>query len=386
MTAAASGYNALKESPSKQQKWLQNLLDAADVAINGNNPWDPQVHHPDTYRRILSGGSIAIGEAYMDGWWDCDQLDELISRIISAEVDLDLTGKWQLLKHWLTARLFNLQTQSRAYIVGEQHYDAGNDLYQAMLDPSMSYSCGYWQEATQLAAAQRAKLELICRKLKLKPGETVLDIGCGWGSFCEWAARHHEVAVHGITISREQQSLARERCRGLPVEIGLMDYRDLKGRFNKLVSIGMFEHVGHKNYGTYMKHAHRLLEDDGTFVLHTIGNDLSHLGTDPWIHKYIFPNGELPSLAQITSATEPYFVVEDVHNFGPDYDKTLMAWHHNFEQAWPELKLRYDERFYRMWRYYLLSCAGAFRSRSLQLYQLVLRKRLKPLPRYYPVR
>ena len=386
MTAAASGYESLKADPTKHQQWLSQLLADAGITINGSKPWDPQIHHPHTYQRILAGGSVAIGESYMDGWWDCERLDELISRIISAEVDTTLVGKWQLLKHWLLARLVNLQTRKRAYVVGEQHYDVGNDLYQAMLDPTMSYSCGYWQNAHGLNSAQAAKLELVCRKLDLQPGETVLDIGCGWGGFSQWAARHHHVRVTGITISKEQQALAQQRCRSLPVDIALMDYRDLSGCYQKLVSIGMFEHVGHKNYAAYMQHAHRLMQDDGIFVLHTIGNDLSHLGTDPWIHKYIFPNGELPSLAQISAAAERYFVIEDVHNFGPDYDKTLMAWQHNFESAWPQLKAHYDERFFRMWNYYLKSCAGGFRSRSLQLYQLVLRKRLKPLARYCPVR
>ena len=390
MTATTSGYKSYKPGTrtrlQKPHQWLADLLQAAGARINGPNPWDPQIHNPATYNRILARGSVGIGESYMDGWWDCEQLDELVSRLINADVDTDLVGKWHLMRHWLIARLFNLQSEKRSHIVGEQHYDVSNDLYRAMLDPTMSYSCGYWQTAGDLNQAQADKLELICKKLKLQPGETVLDIGCGWGGFAEWAARNHGVHVTGITISREQQALARERCVGLPVEVALQDYRQLQGQFDKITSIGMFEHVGHKNYDTYLRHAHRLMKDDGIFVLHTIGNPLSRTGVDPWIHRYIFPNGELPSLAQLSSATEPYFVIEDVHNFGPDYDKTLMAWHANFEAAWPQLKQQYGERFYRMWNYYLKSCAGGFRSRALQLYQVVLRKRHHSLPRYFPVR
>lgn len=373
-------------STAQMEQWLTEQLAKAGLIINGPHPWDPQIHNTDVYYRAFREGSLGIGEAYMDGWWDCEQLDELISRAVSAQLEKKITGRWVFVKHWLMARLFNMQSVRRAFQVGEQHYDAGNDLYQAMLDPTMAYSCGYWNQAENLHEAQKAKLDLICRKAQLQAGERVLEIGCGWGSFAELAARDYGVHVTGITISKEQKVLADERCAGLPVDIQLMDYRSLQGEFDKLVSIGMFEHVGQKNYDTYFSSAHRLMKDDGLFVLHTIGSDISQLGTDPWIHKYIFPNGAIPSLAQINEAAEPYFVVEDVHNFGPDYDRTLMAWLERFEAAWPSLQDQYDERFYRMWKYYLQSCAGAFRARSLQLYQVVLRKRLSALPRYHSPR
>jgi cyclopropane-fatty-acyl-phospholipid synthase len=219
------------------------------------------------------------------------------------------------------------------------------------------------------------KLDLICRKLQLRPGEKLLEIGCGWGGLARHAAQHYGVEVVGITVSREQQSLARERCAGLPVDIRLMDYRDLEGKFDKLVSVGMFEHVGPKNYPAYFDAAFRLMEDDGLFLLHTIGIDETSSTTDPWIDKYIFPNGKLPSAAEIAAALDGRFLIEDWHNFGQDYDRTLMAWWERFDAAWPNLEARYGQRFYRMWKYYLLCCAGFFRSRQGQLWQLVLSKR-----------
>ena len=233
---------------------------------------------------------------------------------------------------------------------------------------------GYWKEAKTLAAAQEAKLELVCKKMSLEPGMKVLDIGCGWGSFALYAAEHYGVEVVGITVSKEQVTLANERGQGLPVTFRLQDYRDVTEPFDRIVSLGMFEHVGYKNYRDYMKAAARCLKDDGLFLLHTIGWIKSETSLDPWIHKYIFPNGMLPSLAQISKASEELFVMEDIHSFGTDYDKTLMAWHENFEEHWPELKDKYDERFYRMWRYYLLVCAGSFRARKNQLWQIVFSK------------
>jgi cyclopropane-fatty-acyl-phospholipid synthase len=259
--------------------------------------------------------------------------------------------------------------------VGEQHYDTGNDIFEAMLDSSMSYSCAYWRNADNLEQAQYNKLDLICRKLELQPGERLLEIGCGWGGLAHHAASHHGVEVLGITVSREQQQLARQRCQGLPVEIELMDYRDLQGQFDKAVSVGMFEHVGPKNYSVFFDTVADLLHDQGLFLLHTIGIHKKTAAVDSWIDKYIFPNGKLPSAKEITAALDNRFLIDDWHNFGQDYDRTLMAWFQNFDRAWPDLQGKYGKRFYRMWQYYLLSCAGFFRSRQGQLWQLVLSKR-----------
>ena len=365
------------QNPTQPPALLEQLISGSGIRFNGRAPWDVQVHDPQTYRRILSQGSLGFGEAYMDGMWDAERLDELFYRLLSHDIDEKVKGmnRWRVLAEIVRNTVMNPQSYRRAFQVGEHHYDTGNDVFEAMLDSSMSYSCGYWAEAQTLEQAQFNKLDLICRKLELKPGEKLLDIGCGWGGMARHAAENYGVKVTGITVSREQQKLARDRCRGLPVEIVLMDYRDLNGSYDKVVSVGMFEHVGPKNYALYFDTVRRLLKDDGLFLLHTIGDNTTCHGTDPWIEKYIFPNGSLPSARQISTALEERFIIDDWHNFGPDYDRTLMAWWDNFEDAWPELKHKYDERFYRMWKYYLMCCAGMFRAKQGQLWQLVLSKR-----------
>lgn len=379
--ATSSNQNAFNPT-SPTEAWFVELLKKADINVNGQNAWDPQVHNPALWQKILTHGSIGLGEAYMHGWWDCDNLEEFTRRILCAELDRRVRGRRIIFWQWLQAKLYNRQSVKRAYQVGEQHYDVGNDLYQAMLDPTMAYSCGYWKETDNLHQAQLNKLRLICEKIHLQQDESVLEIGCGWGSFAELAAREYGARITGITISKEQVKLAETRCKDLPVDIKLQDYRSLEGQYDKAVSIGMFEHVGPKNYDTYMKHVHRLMREDGIFLLHTIGSDQTDSGTDPWIDKYIFPNGVIPSLTEISAAVEPYFVIEDVQNFGQDYANTLLAWHRNFANNWETLNGQYNHTFYRMWSYYLKVCAGAFQSRSLQLYQVVLRKRHKLLGRY----
>ena len=356
---------------------LRELSALAGVHFNGKRPWDIQVHDPVLYGRVLCQGSLGLGEAYMDGLWDAKALDEMFTRLLRADVDEKLSGRarLRLMGVYLRHSLLNLQSSRRAFQVGERHYDIGNDVFEAMLDRSMSYSCGYWRYADSLDQAQHDKLDMICRKLELRPGERLLEIGCGWGGLAWHAARYFGVEVTGITVSREQQALALERCAGLPVRIELMDYRELEGEFDKVVSVGMFEHVGPKNYPVYFDAVGRLLKDGGLFLLHTIGIHVTSSTCDPWIDRYIFPNGKLPSAREISEVVEGRFLIEDWHNFGQDYDRTLMAWWENFDHAWPRLESRYGPRFYRMWKYYLLSCAGFFRSRQGQLWQLVLSKR-----------
>ena len=310
----------------------------------------------------------------MDGWWDVEKLDQFFYRIFMARLDTKLARNWKDLANAFLLRLFNYQTKEGSKVVGEQHYDLSNEFFKAMLDKQMIYTCGYWKNASNLDEAQEHKLDLICRKLGLKPGMTVLDIGCGWGGFALFAAEKYGAHVTGVTISKEQYDWAQAHKGSLPVTFVLRDYRDCANPYDRVLSIGMFEHVGNKNYREYMEVVSKCLKDDGLSLLHTIGSNVTKLTPDPWFAKYIFPNSILPSLPQITEAANGLFIIEDIHNFGPDYDKTLMAWHANFIKAWPQFEEKLGERFYRMWNYYLLSCAAAFRARGLQLWQVVLSK------------
>ncbi|HOO73640.1 MAG TPA: cyclopropane fatty acyl phospholipid synthase [Spirochaetota bacterium] len=358
---------------SKMYQLLAELLGKADIRIDGTRPWDMRLNDPSVPQRILARGSLGLGESYMDGHWEAKRLDEFFHRLLRAGVDRCVKPP-SLIFFALCARLFNRQNTSRAWKVGEVHYDLGNDFYREMLDRRMTYSCASWENARTLDEAQESKLDMICRKLRLGPGMTVLDIGCGWGSFMCFAAEHYGAKCTGVTVSREQASWARERYSGLPVEFRLEDYRRINRRFDRIVSVGMFEHVGHKNHRTFMKAAHKCLEEGGLFLLHTIGKNQRETATDPFTDKYIFPNGEVPSMGQIADAADDLFVIEDVHNIGADYDRTLMAWHANFEKAWPRFREELGERFHRMWRYFLLSSAGAFRARDLQVWQVCLSK------------
>src|SRR5690554_3160786 len=350
---------------------LQSLLASADVRLDGDRPWDMRILDPGVPARLLAGGSLALGETYMDGGWDAASLDGFLQRLLEAGLDRRVVRLADV-RLALLARLVNLQAGRRSLAVGERHYDLGNDLYAAMLGRRLVYSCGYWREAADLDAAQEAKLDLCCRKLGLREGMRLLDIGRGWGEMLRFAAERYGVSGVGVTISREQAAHARELCAGLPVEIRVQDYRGLSGRYDRIISIGMFEHVGVRNYASYFDVVRRCLAPDGLFLLHTIGANTSRTHTDPWIEKYIFPNSMLPSAAQVTRALEGRFVIEDWHNFGADYDRTLQAWRDNIEQAWPRLPDRYDERFRRMWRYYLAGSMASFRTRHIQLWQIVL--------------
>lgn len=354
--------------PVRQRAAVESLLSGTEVALDGAHPWDIQVKDDGFFERVLAQGSLGVGEAYMDGQWDCERLDEMLLRVFRSHAEQRLPS---LKLAWaaFSARIVNPQSPGRSFKVGERHYDIGDDLYSRMLDRRMIYSCAYWRDAATLDAAQEAKLDLVCRKLRLQPGMKVLDIGCGWGGAARFAAERYGVAVTGVTISKNQAATATERCKGLPIDIRLQDYRSLGGRFDRIYSLGMFEHVGFRNYRTYFDTARRLLADDGLFLLHTIGSNTSQEANDPWIERYIFPNSMLPSMAQIAAAAEPRFVVEDWHSFGPDYDRTLLAWHERFKAAWPELSQHYTDRFRRMWEFWLLSSAAAFRARRIQLWQ-----------------
>ena len=355
---------------------IQDLLSKANIQVNGSRPWDIQVRDERFYARVLKNGSRGLGESYMDGWWDCSRLDEFICRLLQSRLDKKTGEDLKNIFYSFYAKLFPSAITRPCNIIARRHYDRGNDLFLSFLDPYNQYSCAYYQETDDLEEAQLKKLDLICRKINLQPQDHVLDIGCGWGGLARYAAEKYGCRVTAVNISNEQVCYARESCVNLPVDIIRQDYRKIRGTFDKIVSIGMFEHVGPKNYRTFMRVAYRCLKEDGIFLLQTIGSNDSRMNYDPWVNRYIFPNGILPSLAQISSAVEGLFVIEDLHNLASHYEKTLLAWNERFQRAWLSLAGTYDETFKRMWEYYLLSCAGAFRARSIQLWQIALTKGL----------
>jgi cyclopropane-fatty-acyl-phospholipid synthase len=358
---------------------IREALAAIGIAVNGDAPWDVQIKDDRAYERILRDGTLGVGESFTEGWWDCEALDELIVRVVRGRVDSVLGKSWALRAQVVRAHLFNLQAM-RAFEVGERHYDVGNDLYREMLGPRMIYTCAYFKNTTSLDAAQEAKLDLVCRKLGLSPGMRVLDLGCGWGGFAAFAAERYGVSVVGYTVSREQAAWAREHHGALPVEIRIDDYRNATGHYDAVVSIGLMEHVGPKNHRGYMELAARLLAPGGKVFIHTIGGAGPRTHIDPWFDKYIFPNAAIPTLGQLATAMEEILVPEDVQNIGPHYDPTLMAWWANFDAAWPRLRPKYGDTFYRMWKYYLLVSAGYFRAREHNLYQIVATPAGDPQP------
>lgn len=361
-----------------------DLLTDAGVPVGGSEPHAIRVHDERLWARVIAQRQLGFGEAYMDGWWDCDRLDEMLARVISVDAANRIPLRPQIAWHALVSSLSNHQTKRRAVINAKRHYDIGNDLYERMLDKRMIYTCGYWQHADDLDSAQEAKLDLVCRKLELQPGMRVLDIGCGWGGFLQFAAERYGIIGTGISPALQQVQRARERCAGLPVTIEPLEYRELQGTYDRVVSIGMLEAVGPKNLKLFFDTCDRVLAPDGMMLHHTIGATVSKQHSDPFFDRYIFPGGVLPSLAQFSRAAEPNWVIEDVHNFGPDYDRTLMQWNANIEARWHEIP-HYDERFRRMWRFYILGSAGGFRARSLQLWQIVMRRKGRA-PRYTAAR
>lgn len=360
---------------NNDKQFVEDILSLADVKINGDRPWDIQVNDDRFYSRILQDGSLGIGESYMEGWWDSAAIDQTIFHILRANLTDKVKFSWSLFWYYLRGKLFNLQDREGSKEVIEQHYQLGNEFFENVLDPLMAYSCGYWKKAANVEEAQRAKYDLIVKKLQMKPGMRVLDIGCGWGGFAKYAAEKYKVQVVGITLSENQADYARKLTVGHPVEIRVQDYRDINEVFDRIVVVGMFEHVGAKNYREFMEIVHRSLTDEGMFMLHTIGGNVTSSAGEPWMTKYIFPNGMAPSIALIGKSIEGLFVMEDWHNLNVDYDKTLLAWYENLDKNWHKFQFAYSSSFYRMWKYYLLACAGSFRARETQIWQIVLSKK-----------
>lgn len=368
------------------QDVFEKLLAQADIRVQGDRPWDIQVHNTDTYRRLAAEGSVGLGESYMDGWWTCEALDQFFVKLIGARLNarvVPFSAKLALLR----SRIFNLQTKLRSRQVIQQHYELSPSLFMSFLDSYNQYTCGYFKDTDDLDTAQKNKLDLICRKLHLSADDRVLDIGCGWGGFAKFAAEHYHCHVTGITISDQQLEYAKVLCKELPVTILKSDYRDFtQTGFDRVLVCGMIEHVGYRNYRSLMEVVHNCLRDGGLFLLHTIGRHSSGTNTDPWMRKYIFPNSMLPSARQIATAAEKLFALNDWHNFGSYYDPTLMAWHRNFVNNWETIREEYDDRFFRMWTYYLLSCAALFRSNKKVLWQVAFAKRPGAVAGYQSVR
>lgn len=356
----------------------RKLLKSAGVTIGGRKPYDLSVYNQELYKRIHKHGTLGLGEAYMDGWWGADNLEEMLFRVLRADLYKEAVKNWRFAFSAGFHLLINSQAGRRSYKNAQSHYDIGNELYQPMLGPSMAYSCGYWKKGVKnLQQAQEAKFELICQKLELQKGMEVLDIGVGWGGLAKYMTENYGVKVTGLTPAKEQAAYIKKELNRYNVAVVETTYQDYKTnkKFDRLVSVGMFEHVGHKNYKKFFKACSGWLKEDGIFLLHTIGTDRAGTGMDPWINKYIFPGGMLPALSQITRSSEKIFTTEDVQNFGNDYHKTLLAWYKNFKAAYPKLDhQKYDKRFYKMWEFYLLACAANFRARKIHLYQSVLTK------------
>lgn len=373
---------ATNQTNIKVISYVTDLLAAANIGIsndaqNAKNDWDIIIKHPGFYDRLVKNGSLGLGESYMDGWWECKDLEGFFQRVIEADLSTKFYSQLRLDNIFELARI-KLLPSADPYEVGRKHYDNGNDLYENMLGTSMAYSCAYYKDTDKLDEAQVAKYELICQKLHLEKGMTIIDIGCGWGGLLVYMVEKYGVKATGLTVSTEQKKYIELTYPELDIEIHLLDYQEYCAvttqEYDRVVSVGMFEHVGLSRYPEFMVCSKQLLRDGGLFLLHTIGNKRTDTGRDPWIDTYIFPNGKIPSATQITAVIENRFALEDWHNFGLYYEKTLLAWLENFQNSWPKIKDNYGDRFYRMWTYYLLSCAGAFKARKLELWQIVLSK------------
>lgn len=356
--------------PMSSKDLCMALLAKAEIPLNRSKKYGIEVYNEKLWDRIISKRQLGLAEGYMDGWWDCDAIDEFLTRLLEINVLENMKPSPTLFFHWAKSTFLNRQTKSKADKNAKYHYNIGNDLYSRMLDKEMIYSCAYWKRAKSLDQAQLDKLDLICRKLDLKPGMKILDIGSGWGALLRYAAKNYGIIGMGISPADAQVNYANSKVGKLKIEYRQMDYRDLTGNFDRIISVGMMEHVGPKNLATFFDKCDELLKSDGLMLHHTISSNYSKLVTDPFFDKYIFPGGVLPSIGQIAHASEKKFIIEDIHNFGPDYDKTLMQWHKNINKKWSEIP-NYDDRFKRMWNYYLLASAAGFRTRNLQLLQVV---------------
>lgn len=382
-----------------------SLVDGAEryefgqIAVANGLHATVHVRHPDVYRQMALGGSVGSAEAYMDATWDCDDLVSLVRILVrNREVVDGMEGglarlATSALRLW-HGRQRNTRDGSRRNIAA--HYDLGNDFFELFLDPTLMYSCAiYLDENDTLEQAQQRRLHRICSKLDLKPGQRVVEIGTGWGGFAIHAAQHYGVHVTTTTISQRQHDLARERIAraGLSDRITLLleDYRDLKGRYDKLVSIEMIEAIGHQYLDTYFAKVSNLLEDDGAALIQAItieDHRYQRALTDiDFIKRYIFPGSFIPSNAAMLAAVARSTNMRLTHleDIGPSYARTLRAWRQRFLAALPQVRQQgYSEAFIRMWNYYFCYCEGGFLERSIGDVHLLLAKPDNRRPQFLP--
>jgi cyclopropane-fatty-acyl-phospholipid synthase len=342
---------------------------------------------PGWLTRIATNPAMAVGEAYMDGGLVLEQggirdLVEIIGRNFKYR---PLKRAGALSRWWLDRRLqANARKAARRNVA--HHYDLSVDFYRKFLDPDMQYSCAYFgQEGATLEDAQAAKKRHLAAKLLLGSGQKVLDIGCGWGGLALSLAQAAAVEVDGITLSTEQVGLAKARAEAAGLagkaRFSLTDYRDAKGPYDRIISVGMFEHVGRPNYQTYFDQVARLLTDDGVAVVHSIGRADGPAFTQPWIAKYIFPGGYIPALSEVLPCVERAgLIVTDIEILRLHYAETLAAWQRRFAANRAEIARLYDERFCRMWEFYLCVSEIAFRYRGHFVFQLQLAKKIDTAP------
>jgi cyclopropane-fatty-acyl-phospholipid synthase len=378
----------LLAKPENAELAVRKLVEVAgvpDTVFNHLNVSDDSVWYD-----IITKANLGIAEGYMHGKIDVDPLPLFLSLLNDTSIGTRRKEKFDVLGMVIGAIeaptqmmgwLFNLQTKELSSRVTKQHYDAGNDLYEVMLGPSMSYTCAYWKDAENLDQAQEAKFNLIMRKLELQPGMKVADLGMGWGTAAAYMHKHGKVNVTGVSLSEKQVEWAQNNLVKDGLRFIWSDYRehcedpDIVGTYDRIYSIGMFEHIGPKNYEPFFKCIKALLKPDGLAVVHTIGEPDFVAASDQFLEKYIFPGAVIPTLPMATKAFEHHFILEDFQNFGHDYSKTLAAWHVNSLKFFRENPNAYSPEFQRMWEYYLKMCEALFELRINQLWHFVLSPR-----------
>ncbi len=357
-----------------------------------------EIHDDRAFTRMLVGGSTGAGEAYMDGLWSSPDLRAVLSGALAnarrVRLDAAMSLPRRICDLWRHARRRNTRSGSQQNI--QAHYDLGNEFFRLFLDESLAYSCAIWDGCEDLGAAQQAKFEVVCRKLALRPGDRVLEIGCGWGGFAMYAAQTTGCQVVGITVSSEQHRLASQRvaAAGLDERVRIIysDYRDVQGTFDKVVSIEMFEAVGREYWDGFFATCARVLRPGGTMLLQTIGIQDEDAGAglraSGWISKYIFPGGVLPAVVEIRESVRrggQALAVRAIDEIGPHYVRTLDEWRHRFWRAEARVRaLGFDDRFIRMWDFYLASCASSFETNTIRDVQVLIERADSRRPRAHP--